>query len=189
MDGGRVIVEDELLTDTGAGRSDTGFIEDITDVDERESPEPDTSTSALPDWSQPRSPGQLIGSSSATQEGLNYSFSLYRKENGKYIFVLEVSNPSSSPINLSFETNERFDFRISDLVNLRWNYNNNRFFVQSQQSDTIEPGSSGKLEYRSQEWDATDNAGTALPPGSYRFEAVYLLSGNPVQLSFEATLN
>jgi hypothetical protein len=188
MDTAPAVVEDEVLNDPSSGDAPPSesatTARDVTD----EPAGPSPSESSVPDWNQPRTPGSLLGSSTASQDGLNYTFSLYKKENGHYMFVLEVVNQSGQPIDLNFETNERFDFRVSSGSNLRWNYNNNRFFVQSQQSETIDPGESGALEFSAKDWDGLDNTGAPLPNQTYRFDAVFLLSGSPVQLSFEAPL-
>jgi hypothetical protein len=184
MDNGSppVVVEDEVLADQPSATPPATSPE--TPPEAAPAPaEPDT----LPDFTQPRAPGQLLGSARANQDGLDYLFSLYRKENGHYLMVLTVTNNGSAPIDLNFETNERFDFRVSDAGKLRWNYNNNRFFVQSQQSERIEAGSNNSLTYRA-DWDGTDNTGNALGKQTYTFNAVLLLTGSPVDLQLEAAL-
>jgi 5'-nucleotidase/2',3'-cyclic-nucleotide 2'-phosphodiesterase/3'-nucleotidase len=183
-----VVVQDEVLTDQGSNARPP-------------EPAPDQSqpaasdTSPLPDFTQPRSPGTLLGSSTQSQGGLDYTFSLYKKENGKYLYVLNVANNGTAPVELNFDTHERFDFVASSGGKMSWNYNNNRFYVQSPETETVQPGASGALDYRA-EWDGSPNPtgdttatiGKPLPPGSYHFEAIYQLSGTPVRLSFDATL-
>jgi hypothetical protein len=184
MDTPPVVVQDEVLTDQGS-----------------QAPPPavrDEPATQMPDFTQPRSPGELLGSSTTQQDGLDYTFALYRKDNGKYMFLLTVTNNGGAPVELRFDTNEKFDFTASAGGAMTWNYNNNRFYVQSPQSETIEPYANdpnNALEYKA-EWDGSPNPtgdttstiGRPLPKGTYHFEAIHQLSGSPVRLSFDATL-
>jgi 5'-nucleotidase/UDP-sugar diphosphatase len=176
------IIEDEVVSDQSAADAP---VEEAAEA--AAEAEPPARESSLPDFTQPRSRGKVMGTAKTSQDGLDYDFTLYRKDSGLYLLVLTVTNDGEEPVDLVFETNERFDFRVSSGSELRWNYNNNRFFVQSQQSEHVEPGSNNSLEFRA-DWDGTDNTGKKLPKQTYRFEAAFLLSGSNVSLQFEASL-
>jgi hypothetical protein len=128
--------------------------------------------------------GTLLGSARSSAAGLEYEFMLYTSDGG-YEFQLKVTNSSSSPIELSYATNERFDFEVYNGTNLLWHYNINRFFVQSALTETI--GAGEKIVYRGA-WNGADKSGKALPPAQYHFEALHQLAAAPVKLGFDANL-
>lgn len=127
-----------------------------------------------------------LGKATASHGGLDYAFELLRQPSGGYRFVLSIANPGTSPAILRYDTNERYDFRLLDGGELRWNYNNNRFFVQSPQSEVIWPSSIDSHAHTG--WTGTDNAALPLAPGSYRIEAVVWLSDGPVSFGFTVEL-
>jgi hypothetical protein len=148
----------------------------------------------VPVWACPFT-ATRIAEATASAPGMEYTLALYLDSDNSAIWQLRAVNTGAEPVELNFDTNERCDFRVLDDGNLRWNYNNNRFFYQSPVYFVVEPGAEHALEFRSQPWDGTDNAQQPWldfrVPGSLagkRFEAVLLLSGQPVRLGFATDL-
>jgi hypothetical protein len=135
-----------------------------------------------------REGSRLVGLSTVEEDGIRYEFQLQKRGAGpRCLLVLKIVNTSGKPMELHYDTNERFDFRVSSGSELRWNYNNNRFFVQVAQTELLAPGEGNAIEFRAG-WDGTDNPGRPLVGQTLRFEAVHLTSGQPVLLEFAARL-
>ncbi len=174
-----VVIEDEVLTDTGSDIETGGDGSTATPPSTSTPPE----TGTLPGASTAQT-GIVIGQSQTSQDGIAYLFKLERIDNN-YRYTLEVTNSSNEPVTFSFPTGERFDFEVYDGTDFIWNNNHGWFFVQSQQTYTISPGET--MEHTA-DWRRVTNTGTALPPGSYRFNAVFKLQDGPVRLQFDAVL-
>ena len=176
IDGPPVVIEDEVLTDTGSDIEPDG-------VDESMSTPPATEQPSIP--TPPSTPsGTVIGQSQTSQDGVGYLFTL-QLVNNTYQYALQITNASSEPVMFTYPTGERFDFEVYDGTDFIWNYHHGWFFVQSQQTYTISPGETMEL---TGDWRKVTNDGAALPPGTYRFVAVHKLLDSPVRLQFDAVL-
>jgi 5'-nucleotidase / UDP-sugar diphosphatase len=173
-------IKDEVITDTG---SDLPAAEQPPAEQPQAQPPAETPSASTQPPSGATS-GETIGRAQASKNGLDYEFFLVQTDRG-YEFHLNVSNHGTEPVQLDFPTSERFDFQAYSGTDLLWSYNTNRFFVQSQQSDTVAPGET--LTYRG-EWNGLTNEKLPLPAVELHFVATHSISGAPVELSFNARL-
>jgi hypothetical protein len=150
-------------------------------------------TEEVPVWETPLA-GIPVGNAAASNSGLDYRVVLLQQGDGSLIWQMRVVNTGDQAVVLSFDTNERCDFRAWDGKILCWNCNNNRFFVQAPVRINLLPGPEHALEFRSHPWRGEDNTGMAWvdAPGGRcpmaHCEAVVLLSSGPVTLGFDAEL-
>jgi 5'-nucleotidase / UDP-sugar diphosphatase len=172
-------IEDEVITDSG---SDLPTAEQPSTTPAEPLP-PSTAPAEEPASTSDTS-GETIGQARASQGGLDYEFYLV-KENGGYKFHLNVVNNGTETVQLQFPTAERFDIQVYTGTNLMWSYNFNRFFVQSQQSETLAPGD--KRTYRG-DWNGMTNDDQLIADEMLEFIGIYAVSDAPVQLSFNARL-
>ena len=184
--GSPVVVEDEVITDTNsemdgtsAPSSDEGYPATTPPEATGQQIPP---VSSIPEQVQEQVP--VLGSTRTSQGGLDYLFTLSPGGDGLEL-RLQITNVTSMPIELTYDTNEKFDFLAKYTNDLVWNYHYNWFFMQSQQTVTISPGDT--LDFNA-EWDGLSNDGMASPSRALRFEAVHHLRDNPVRLELEAVM-
>lgn len=172
-------IQDEVITDSGS---------DLPTAEEPAATPADEPAPAEPVVEEPpasaASSGEIIGKANVSQGGLSYEFYLL-KLGQNYEFHLDLVNTGTETVQLQFPTSERFDFQVYSGTDLKWSYNFNRFFVQSQQSETLAPGD--KRTYRG-EWNGMTNDDQLITDGMLEFIGVYAISEAPVQLSFNAQL-
>jgi 2',3'-cyclic-nucleotide 2'-phosphodiesterase (5'-nucleotidase family) len=144
--------------------------------------------SEVRDVEQPISSGSLpdiLGSETLNANGLQYVFTLLPgNAPNKYQMKLDIINTSAQRVQIDYSTSEHFDFLVMDDQNLVWNFNNPRFFVQSDVSQTLNPGD--KLSFEA-DWARNTNGDQLVSPGVYRFVAEHKLKESPVRVEF--TLN
>lgn len=140
------------------------------------------------DGTQPVSSGSLpsiLGSETLSSNGLQYVFTLLPGNGANnYQMKLDIINTSAQKVKIDYSTSEHFDFLVMDDQNLVWNFNNPRFFVQSDVSQTLNPGD--KLSFEA-DWARKTNGDLLVSPGVYRFVAEHKLKESPVRVEF--TLN
>lgn len=126
----------------------------------------------------------VIGQAVSNAKGLDYHFTLMPGPEG-YQFKLEIGNTGTSPVEMSFDTGERFDFEVYEGDDLQWNFNFNHFFVQVAQTETIYPGD--VITYVG-DWNGQAKDRSPLAGHNLRMVAVHMLSGEPVRVEFTTTL-
>jgi len=178
-------INDEVVQDTGS-EAEAPPAEEAPAEQPAETAAPPEEEVAPPAESAqaPAAEGTVLGSARSSSGGLEYEFLLYATDAG-YEFQLKVLNSSGAPIELSYATNERFDFEVLSGTDMLWHYNINRFFVQSPLTETI--GAGERIVFKGA-WSGTNKGGKPLPLALYRFEAVHQLDAGPVRLGFEADL-
>jgi hypothetical protein len=177
-------IDDEVVQDTGSEAETVPAEEAPAEQPAETQPPAIEETPPAASAESPAASGAVLGSARTSSAGLEYEFLLYATDAG-YEFQLKVTNSSSSPVELSYATNERFDFIVLSGTDMLWHYNINRFFVQSPLTETI--GAGERIVYRGN-WSGTDKKEKPIPLAQYRFEAVHQLAAGPVQLGFEANL-
>lgn len=174
-----VVLEDDVLGDE-AGDTEQP-VNDAVDIAE-------DSLEGVEEDLRPLSSGSLpevMGSETVDRDGLVYNFTVLPGEAaGTYRMKLDVINTTSQRRQLDFATSEHFDFRVMDGENLVWNYNGNRFFVQSEETQTLNPGES--LSYEAT-WNPSLRDAT-VAPGTYRFVAEHKIKDQPVQVAFSMNI-
>lgn len=179
-----VLVEDEIITDAG---SDLGTV----------APQPGTSTAtpataptsdhtppvSAPEMA-PQPPADAIDMAHIAEGGLEYVFSLVPKRD-EYECQLEITNVSVMPVELYYDTKMKVDFVVMDGSDLVWNYNHNRFYMQTPLIETLAPGETLSILGA---WDGMTNDDSPIASRDLRFEAVHQLSDGPVNLRFDAQL-
>ena len=96
-------------------------------------------------------------------------------EKGSYLLgepvplKLEVANTREEAVEFTFPSGQRFDFLIERAGKEVWRWSFGKQFIQVFTSLTLEPGQSVTYEV---EWPQVDNAGRAVPPGSYAATAL-----------------
>jgi len=90
----------------------------------------------------------------------------------------EVTNTGEEPVELAFSTGQRFDFLIERDGEPVWHWAYGKQFIQVVTQLTLEPGQSLTYEVV---WPQVDNAGRAVPPGSYRATALLTAATEPLK--------
>lgn len=127
---------------------------------------------------------EVMGSETVNRDGLVYNFTvLPGRDIGTYRFKLDVLNTGTQRAQLSYPTSEFCNFLVMDGDNLVWNFNSNRFFVQTEEKQTINPGETLNFEAL---WDPRKTDPTFVPR-ALRVIAEHKIQPDPVRVEF--TLN
>ena len=182
-----VRIDENILDDAGSEAVDSA----ATTLDEAEDSMQDTVDSTISDVQPDMTPistgslPEMLGSETMNQDGLQYIFTLMPGSSANnYRMQLDIINTSAQRVQVDYSTSEHFDFLVMDDQNLVWNFNNPRFFVQSDVSQTLAPGD--KLSFEA-DWNRRTNSDQLVAPGVYRFVAEHKLKSNPARIEF--TLN
>ena len=181
------MLEDDVLDDVGSEVD-----ESMNEIDTEAENSLDNAVSEVSesvDSVNPVSSGSLpevMGSETVDRDGIVYNFTvLPGTRAGTYRMKLDVINTTSQRQQVQYRTSEHFDFSVMDGENLLWNYNSNRFFVQSEETQTINPGET--LSYEAT-WDPVAS-GDVIVPGPMRFIAEHKRMTDPVRVEFALNLN
>jgi len=143
-------------------------------------------STAVPEYGTPPGEEQRpLGVARSSSGGLGYLFTLVNTPDGEYEFRLQIANTEAQPLELNYTTGSKYDFIVRSGTDLLWSFNWNRFFTQSAETLTLDPGET--LTF-SGHWDGKAKDGSQPPAGSLRFEAVHELADEPVYLQFDAVL-
>ena len=128
-----------------------------------------------------------IASETVNRGNLQYTFTMLPGNTKQdYIFRLDIINTGLQRVQLDYATSEYFDFIVMDDQNLVWNYNFNRFFVQSEVSQTLAPGE--RLNFVA-DWKRETNSKQQVAAGVYSFVAAHKVVNSPENVSFTLNLN
>lgn len=85
----------------------------------------------------------------------------------RFIFTLTKVNTNRFPVQLVYNTSQRFDFSVVRVATGRevWRWSVGRFFTPAIQRIRLDPG---ETTSQSVEWRAVNNRGNPVPPGAYR---------------------
>ena len=89
-------------------------------------------------------------------------------------FSLKACNRSNEPVDLTFQSGQRYDFEVSRGGELVWRWSDGQAFTQVYGQERWGPG---ECKTYTEWWDGTDSQGKVAPPG--RYEAVGILTSSP----------
>ncbi len=174
-----VLLEEDVLDDLGSEAADAA---DVL-LDEAEG----TIQEAVEDV-RPVSSGNLpevMGSETVNRDGLVYNFTMLPgRDAGTYRLKLDVINTTSQRMQVEYSTSEHYDFIVMDGESLVWNYNSNRFFVQSEETQSLDAGE--MLSYEAS-WNPREH-NPAFTPRLLRFIAEHKLKDAAVRVEFSQNL-
>lgn len=94
-------------------------------------------------------------------------------------FSLEVTNRTSRPLPLLFNTSQEFDLVIAQGQATVWRWSDNKVFLQVIVERDVAAGRSLSYQVR---WDGKDGQGNRLPPGTYTVTAQFRGQGAQVDI-------
>jgi hypothetical protein len=80
-------------------------------------------------------------------------------------FILRTCNHGDQPVELSFDTSQRYDFEVGRDGVQTWRWGLHQSFAQAQGTERWEPG---ECKNYSEWWDGMDDEGKPAPPGRYK---------------------
>ena len=149
-----------------------------TAVDNAAPAEADSERSASSGW-------YVATSDAAYIDGIDYLFKLMTDGNGHYEFILNVTNNSSQPRHVSYNSTKRADFSIVKNGNELYRWSEGRLFGMEYITRTLNPYQS--FEY-SVSWNGRDRNGHAIS-GNVMAKAFHCSVSNPANLGQVAYLN
>ncbi|MHB8758165.1 MAG: BsuPI-related putative proteinase inhibitor [Bacillota bacterium] len=107
------------------------------------------------------------GRTAQTISGLNVVFTKDKKaynagDTAK--FTLTMTNKSTAPITLEFNSGNIFDFTVAQDGQTLWQWSHDKLFIMVQVPMTLAPG---EVRTYDAEWDMKNNDGLAVDPGTY----------------------
>lgn len=89
-----------------------------------------------------------------------------KEENGEYHYSFELKNTSTTPITLTMNSAQLYDYQLlSENGTVVYTYSDNKYFAQMLQEKTIQPSESLQMDI-----DASEGLET-LPAGTYTLKA------------------